>query len=134
MAYRLLADFVLVVHAAFLAFVVFGGLLVFWKRWMIYLHLPALIWGALVVAMGWICPLTPLENTLRQLAGQASYGGGFIEHYLLAAIYPQGLTRELQILLAVLLIFLNASIYAVLWRRRGTDRQRPIRKIKTLRK
>lgn len=119
MTYRVLADIVLVIHAAFLAFVMFGGLLALWKRWIVYLHLPALIWGATVVAMGWICPLTPLENSLRRSAHETSYEGGFIEHYLTAAIYPQGLTRELQILLAVLLIVANAGIYAVLWRRRS---------------
>ena len=120
MTYRVLADFVLLIHAAFLTFVMFGGLLALWKRWIVYLHLPALIWGATIVAMGWICPLTPLENALRHSARETRYEGGFIEHYLTAAIYPQGLTRELQILLAVLLVVANAGIYAVLWRRRST--------------
>lgn len=118
MTYRILAELVLLVHAFFVVFVVFGGLLAFWKRWLMWLHLPALTWGALVVAMGWICPLTPLENTLRAMAGQASYGSGFIEHYLLLAIYPPGLTREVQTLLAALLTFGNLIIYAVLYARR----------------
>lgn len=118
MAYRILADLVLLIHSAFIAFVVLGGLLVLWRRWMLYLHLPALLWGALVVAMGWICPLTPLENSLRRSAGSASYEGGFIEHYLVALIYPQGLTREIQIMLALLLVIINASIYAVVYFRR----------------
>jgi hypothetical protein len=120
MAYRVLADLVLLVHALFLAFVVFGGLLALWKRWVMYLHFPALLWGAMIIAMGWICPLTPLENNLRFSAGNAGYAGGFIEHYLLAGIYPEGLTREIQILLAVLLVLGNIIVYAILYRRRPT--------------
>ncbi|MCY1524173.1 hypothetical protein D9M68_590970 [compost metagenome] len=118
MSYRLLADLVLVVHGLFVAFVVFGGLLALWKRWIAYVHLPALAWGALVIGMGWICPLTPLEVSLRQQAGQQGYGGGFIEHYVLGIIYPEHITREVQIALAALLIAGNLIIYA-LWARRG---------------
>jgi hypothetical protein len=118
MSYRLLADLVLVAHGLFVAFVVFGGLLALWKRWIAYLHLPALAWGALVIGMGWICPLTPLEISLRQQAGQQGYGGGFIEHYVLALIYPEGITRGTQIVLAALLIVGNIVVYA-LWARRG---------------
>ena len=118
MSYRLLADLVLIVHGLFVAFVVFGGLLALWKRWIAYLHLPALAWGALVIGMGWICPLTPLEISLRQQAGQQGYGGGFIEHYVLALIYPEGITRVTQIVLAALLIVGNIIVYT-LWARRG---------------
>ena len=122
MSDRLLADLVLIVHGLFVAFVVFGGLLALWKRWIAYLHLPALAWGALVISMGWICPLTPLEVSLRQQAGQQGYGGGFIEHYLVSLIYPAGITREVQIALAALLIVGNIVVYT-LWVRRG--RRRP---------
>ncbi|CAB3829230.1 hypothetical protein LMG26858_00605 [Achromobacter anxifer] len=122
MSDRLLADLVLIVHGLFVAFVVFGGLLALWKRWIAYLHLPALAWGALVIGMGWICPLTPLEISLRQQAGQQGYGGGFIEHYLVSLIYPAGITREVQIALAALLIVGNIVVYT-LWVRRG--RRRP---------
>ncbi|WP_088148291.1 DUF2784 domain-containing protein [Achromobacter denitrificans] len=118
MDYRLLADLVLAVHGLFVAFVVFGGLLALWKRWIAYLHLPALAWGALVIGMGWICPLTPLEVSLRQRAGDQGYDGGFIEHYLVPLIYPEVITRETQIILAVLLVAGNLLIYA-LWARRG---------------
>ncbi|MBD9380494.1 MULTISPECIES: DUF2784 domain-containing protein [Achromobacter] len=118
MSYRLLADLVLIVHGLFVAFVVLGGLLALWKRWIAYLHLPALAWGALVIGMGWICPLTPLEISLRQQAGQQGYGGGFIEHYILALIYPEGITRGTQIVLAALLIVGNIVVYT-LWARRG---------------
>lgn len=117
MIYHVLADLVLLSHALFIAFVIFGGLLAFWKRWLMWAHLPALAWGAAVVAMGWVCPLTPLENAWRQMAGQAGYQEGFIEHYLLLAIYPEGLTRNGQVLLAFLLLLGNAVVYSVLSRR-----------------
>ncbi len=122
MTYRILADLVLLIHALFIAFVVFGGLLALWKRCLIWAHLPALMWGALVITMGWICPLTPLENFLREMAGQESYRAGFIEHYLLLAIYPPGLTREMQIALAVLLSLGNLVVYALLYLRRPSRR------------
>ena len=118
MIYQALADLVLLVHAAFIAFVMFGGLLALWKPSIAFLHLPALLWGAVVIAMGWICPLTPLENTLRGMAGNEGYSGGFIEHYLLLAIYPPGLTRSMQTLLAVLLVVGNLAVYTLLYHRR----------------
>ncbi|CAM5334245.1 DUF2784 domain-containing protein [Eoetvoesiella caeni] len=118
MTYRVLADLVLLVHALFIAFAVFGGFLALWKPRLAWLHLPALAWGATVIALGWICPLTPLENALKVMAGQESYSGGFIEHYLLLAIYPPGLTRAVQIALAVLLVAGNFIVYAILFYRR----------------
>lgn len=115
--YRLLADLVVLTHASFVAFVVFGGLLALWKPRAAPWHLIALAWGAAVVGFGWICPLTPLENTLRQLAGQEGYQGGFIEHYLMQIIYPPGLTREVQVFLATGLIVGNAIVYGWVFRR-----------------
>lgn len=117
MNYRILADAVLIAHGFFVAWVVFGGLAAFWRRWLIWLHLPALAWGAAIAGMGWICPLTPLENALRVQAGQQPYGGDFINHYLTALIYPPGLTRGAQTLLAVLLVGGNAIVYGLLYRR-----------------
>jgi hypothetical protein len=119
----LAANTVLLVHAAFIVFAVLGAWLALRWRWVIWLHLPCALWAATVVGMGWICPLTPLENQLRLAAGQAGYEGGFIEHYLLAAIYPAGLTRNIQMLLAASVIVLNLAVYAVLWRRRFTGKQ-----------
>lgn len=121
MPYRFLADLVLLTHGLFILFAMFGGLLALWKRWTAWLHLPALAWGALVMGMGWICPLTPLENSLRAMGGQATYDGGFIQHYLMPLIYPPGLTRGLQVVLASLLVLGNTAIYAV-WLRAGKAR------------
>ena len=119
MLYHALAHLVLLIHALFVAFVALGGLLVLRKPWLAWLHLPALAWGAIVVAMGWICPLTPLENTLRRMAGQQGYSGGFIEHYITSVIYPDGLTREIQILLTTILIVGNVAVYMVVYRRKN---------------
>lgn len=124
MGWRLLADAVLVFHAAFIAFAMFGALAVAWRRWMAWPHLAAFAWAAWVVGAGRICPLTPLENALRRAAGEQGYGGGFIEHYVLHLIYPPGLTRPVQMLLAVGLVALNLGVYGwvLWWRRRHTGR------------
>ena len=121
MAHAVAADAVLVLHALFVLFVVAGGVLV--RRWprLAWLHLAAVAWAVWVSAAGRICPLTPLENALRRAAGQAGYGNGFIEHYLLALLYPGGLTREMQIGLGAFVVVLNLAVYATLYLRR----QRP---------
>lgn len=124
MAYRVLADLVVGLHALFVVFVVAGGLLALSRPWVAAVHLPAAAWGALIEFRGWICPLTPLENSLRASAGQGGYQGGFIEHYLLPVLYPAGLTRGVQVVLGSLVIAINLAIYAVLLRRR---RRRPRR-------
>jgi hypothetical protein len=112
--YRLLADTVLVVHLAFVLFVVLGSVLVLRRPSVAWLHLPAACWAVLVQFGGWICPLTPLENHLRVLGGQAGYPGGFVEHYLLAVLYPDGLTREIQFLLGGLVLLVNLATYGYL--------------------
>jgi len=121
--YRLLADLVLIVHAAFVAFVVFGALLMLKWRKVIWIHLPAVTWGVLVEFAGIICPLTPLEVGLRRLGGEAGYEGGFIDHYLTALLYPTGLTREIQIAFGIAAVLLNATIYGWLLARRRSRRQ-----------
>lgn len=118
MAWRALADAVLVLHLLFIAFALAGGLLAFWRRWIVLLHLPAMGWAALVEFNGWMCPLTPLENRLRAAGGAAGYEGGFIEHYLLPLIYPASLTQQLQWWLGGGLLAFNAVVYLLLWRRR----------------
>ena len=119
MLYRGLADLVLVVHLAFILFVIFGGLLVL--RWpkLAWVHLPCAVWGTWIEFSGRVCPLTPLENHFRRLGGQAGYEGGFIEHYITAIIYPQALTRGVQIALGMLVIGVNLFVYVRIWRRRS---------------
>lgn len=117
MPYRLLADAVLVTHAAFVAFVMLGGLLAWRRPWFAWLHLPVVAWGAGIELTGGICPLTPVENQLRLLAGLQGYPGGFIEHYLLVLLYPDGLTRNVQLALGLLVLAVNIAIYAVAWHR-----------------
>jgi hypothetical protein len=124
MLYRFLADAVLVLHLLFVAFVVAGGLLALRWRWMPWVHLPALAWGVIVELMGWICPLTPLENMLRAAGGEAGYAGGFIEHYLLPMLYPAALTRDTQWLLGGGLLAFNVVVYLLLWLRRRRARPR----------
>ncbi len=118
MLYAMLADAVVVLHVLFVLFVLTGGLLALKWRWMIWLHVPAAAWGAIVECSGWLCPLTPLEQWLRAQAGQASYGGDFLAQYLLPLLYPPGLTRELQVLLGSVVVLVNGAIYAWLWRSR----------------
>lgn len=119
MIYDWLADLTLLVHLGFIGFVAAGGLLVLRWRRLAWLHLPAAIWGVAIEVGGWICPLTPLENHWRRKAGQAGYEGGFIEHYLTAAIYPEGLTRTAQWLIALGVLAINLAVYAAVWRRRA---------------
>jgi hypothetical protein len=118
----LLADALLVLHGLFILFVLAGGALVWrWPR-LAWLHLPAVAWAAWVAWAGWICPLTPLENELRRAAGQAGYSGGFIEHYLLGLIYPDALTRGVQVGLGVFVAVLNLAVYALRFRGWRTKR------------
>ena len=118
MIHRLAADAVLLLHLGFILFVLLGGLLALRWRWAPMLHLPAAAWGVYVELSGGLCPLTPLENRLRIAAGEAGYTGGFIEHYLLALIYPAGLTHEIQYVLAAIVVGVNGLAYAWVWRRR----------------
>lgn len=108
------ADGVALLHLAFILFVALGGLLAFRLRKLAWLHVPAAIWGAVIEFTGGTCPLTPLENMLRRASGSAGYANGFIEHYVLPVIYPPGLTRDMQLALALGVIFLNALIYGLL--------------------
>ena len=116
--YTLLADLVVAVHLAFILFVTFGAVLVLRWQKLVWLHLPALIWGALTEFMGWVCPLTPFENHLRRLGAGESYQGDFIAHYVLPVIYPVGLTQQTQWLLGAGLLLINALIYGYVWRKR----------------
>src|SRR2546423_5028530 len=110
--YRVLADLVLLVHLAFVGFVVLGGLLAL--RWpaVMALHIPAAVWGVLIEFTGWVCPLTPLENSLRVRGGELGYSGGFIQHYIQPLLYPSGLTRGTQIVLGTFVLLLNLTAYS----------------------
>ena len=122
MSASLLADAVLLLHLAFIVFVALGALLLWrWPR-LAWLHVPAVLWGAYAELSGSICPLTPLENRLRALAGEQGYAGGFIEHYLSALIYPQGLTRGAQLVIGTAVLIANLTLYA-LWLRRSRRRR-----------
>jgi hypothetical protein len=124
MLYGIAADGVTLLHAAFIAFVVGGGLLVWrWPR-AAWLHLPAAAWGALVELMAWPCPLTPLENALRRAAGEVGYPGSFVEHWIAPVIYPAGLTTPTQLQLGLLVIAVNAVVYAVALAKRRPPRGR----------
>ena len=123
MFYRLCADLVLLLHLGFVLFVLLGGfLLIRWPQLM-WLHLPAAAWGALVEFSGWICPLTPLENWLRTQAGEAGYAGDFIVRYLSSILYPDVLTHELQVVFGTLVLVVNLVIYGWLWRTRQRQRE-----------
>jgi len=112
-----LADVVVGVHFIFILFVILGGLIVLrWKRWA-WIHIPCFLWGALIEFSGWFCPLTPMENWLRQSGGEAGYPTPFVEHYILPILYPTELTRELQIVLGLIVIAINIGVYGWLWHR-----------------
>ncbi len=111
MFFRIAADLVLALHLGFITFVILGGLLVLRYRWIIYLHIPAAVWGAFVEITGRICPLTIWENNLRRRAGESGYAESFVEHYLVPIIYPAGLTRSVQFWIAGLVIVANVVIY-----------------------
>ena len=120
MAWRLAADALVLIHLGFILFVLLGGLLLLrWPR-LIWLHLPAVAWGIVVECLHLGCPLTPWENQMRGMAGQAGYDGGFIEHYLIPLIYPAGLTPQIQIWLGAIVVLVNLTVYAwLIWRWRN---------------
>jgi len=125
MGWSILADAVLVLHGAFIAWATLGALAVWrWPR-LLWLHLPALAWGVWIEASAGICPLTPLEMALRHRAGQGTYQGSFIDHHLGALIYPQGLTAAAQWRIALALVAFNLLLYGlIVWRMRRARRMR----------
>lgn len=126
---RVMTDVVVVLHLAFIVYVMLGGVLALkWQR-AAWVHLPCAAWGMLIEFQGWICPLTPLENYFREASGGSTYQGGFIEHHLLPIIYPAGLTREIQVGLGLAVLAVNLAIYGVVaqrWRRRRRERHSPV--------
>jgi len=125
MAYALAAALVLALHLAFVLFVVFGAVLVLRRPRLAWLHLPAAAWGVFIELTGRGCPLTGLENLLRLRAGLQGYAEGFLEHYILWLLYPDGLTRTVQFILAGIVLAINGALYTWIWRRRaGSDKRR----------
>lgn len=114
MIYKLLTNLIVLIHLAFIIYVVLGGLLVLRWRKSIYVHIPAAIWGAVVEYLSLICPLTPLENYFRSRAGTSTYGTGFIEQYITLLIYPENLEKSSQLFFGSLVIIINAVIYLLL--------------------
>ena len=123
MWYRGAADVVLVVHFAFVVFVVLGGLLALrWPR-VAWVHVPVALYGAVIEFAGFVCPLTPLEVWLRRQGGESGYEGGFVEQYITAALYPTGMTREIQVAMGIGVLAINAVVYAIWWRRQRRRRR-----------
>jgi Protein of Unknown function (DUF2784) len=117
MLYQLLANAVVIVHVGFIVFVVLGGFLAWRWRRIAWLHIPTALYGATIEFVGWVCPLTPLENHFRRLAGQSGYTGGFIEHYIIPVLYPTDWTVSLRVILGTLVLLVNALAYGVyFWR------------------
>jgi hypothetical protein len=124
LVYSFLADFVVLLHVCFVLFAMFGGFLVFWKSYMAWYHIPAVVWAASIEFLGFICPLTPLENMLRAMGGDAEYATGFIEQYIMPILYPAILTRKMQIGLGLIVLGTNVAIYFVFWqKKRRTDKK-----------
>lgn len=122
MIYRLLADLVLILHAGFVVFVMLGAFLVLrWPR-IAWIHVPVVLWGAGIEFLGGVCPLTPLENHWRRLSGELGYPGGFIDHYVVSLLYPDGLTRQMQFTIGALVLVVNVAVYAWVLRRRRSAR------------
>ena len=111
--FRVATDLVVLLHTGFVLFVVLGGLLVLRWRRLAWAHVPAVLWGAMIEFGGWICPLTPLENSLRERSGMVMYQGDFIEHYIVLALYPANITHAWQLVLGSVALAVNAAIY---WR------------------
>lgn len=117
MLYRLLADCVVLLHVGFVVFVVLGGFLTWRWRGVVWAHVPCALWGIAIEYGGWVCPLTPLENALRARAGLQGYAGGFVDHYVIPALYPAGLSRPSQAVLGTVVLVVNIVAYGVLVRR-----------------
>jgi hypothetical protein len=117
MIFYVLFNLIVMVHFFYVLFVVFGGFLAIKWRSLVWIHVPAFLWAAFIECVGWVCPLTPLENWLREKGGIETYQAGFIEHYILPLLYPLELTRSLQIFLGLFVLTINLGIYGwMLWR------------------
>jgi len=105
------ADSIVIIHFAFVLFVVLGGILLVWWKKLVWLHLPSVVWGVVVEFTGWICPLTPYENTLRARAGLEMYDGDFVMRYIMPILYPEDLTRTMQMVFGLIVLLINIVCY-----------------------
>lgn len=121
MIYRFLADVLVVVHLAFVIFAVFGGVFCFRWRKAAWVHIPAVLWAAVIEFTGWICPLTPLEVSLRIQGGTSGYSESFVEHYIVPVLYPPGLTFGIQIALGIAILLFNLSVYSFVYKAKMTE-------------
>ena len=117
MFYGLLADIVVIIHLGFVLFAIFGGFAVYRWRKVLVLHVAAVVWAVVVEMFGLICPLTPLENRFRRMAGQTGYETDFVDRYLMPVLYPESITRETQMLLGLTVLAINILFYVFIWRR-----------------
>ena len=117
MFYRVTADLIVLLHACFVLYVMLGCLLVLWKPYLAWVHIPAALWGATIEFFGWICPLTPLENMLRAKGNGGAYSTGFVEHYIIPLLYPTTLTRKMQLSLGIAVLAINGLIYLAVWQK-----------------
>lgn len=122
MSYRALADLVVIFHFAVVIFVITGGLLLLWRRWVAWIHLPVITWVIFAECFQYICPLTYLENWLRLRGDGGAYAGNFVDHYIIPVLYPAGLTPRIQIIFGTAILLTNVVLYAIAFRRRrGAD-------------
>ena len=112
--YEIAADLILIIHFTFVLFVVFGALLIFVSIKIVFIHIPAVIWGSYIELTNSICPLTYLENWFLHKANLTTYSEGFIQNYLVPIVYPMNLTKDLQIYLGIALIVLNIIVYVLI--------------------
>ena len=120
MHYRILADLVVLIHFAFIIFAVLGGILTYWWKKALWLHIPVVLWAGWIEFTGGICPLTPLENWLRSRGEQAAYAIDFVGKYILPLVYPEGLTRGIQLVLGAIVVLVNILIYVCIFKIRKT--------------
>ena len=114
MGYRLAADTLVTAHLLYIVFVVVGGLIAFRARWILWLHVPAVVWAIYVQYIGRVCPLTPWEKEFRDIAGAAGYEGGFIDHYIVPIVYPPDMPVAMHLVLGTLVILINGAVYTAL--------------------
>jgi hypothetical protein len=119
MPYRFFANALVLFHACFVLFVMTGACLLLWRRWIALLHLPAAVWGVIVEACNLKCPLTHYENILRAAGGSVEYQGGFIDHYIMPVLYPDPITRDFKVTLAILIVTINIILYTLAFTRPG---------------